>query len=96
MRAFYRGYSSRAGRRAAQVRRLHIMREDGNFPGRSGECGAAGWTVTDSPAVILDPLPAAPPAGLAWCPACVGRAAERAGLLAQFASVLAAPTIEQE
>ncbi|MGW1405052.1 hypothetical protein [Streptomyces sp. NPDC002403] len=91
MRAFYRGYNSRSGHRAAQVRRLHIMREDGKFPGRSGECNAAGWAHRDSDPVILDPMPTAPPPGLEWCPACIGRAAERAGLLTQFAATLATP-----
>ncbi|WP_424862129.1 hypothetical protein [Streptomyces sp. MMS24-I29] len=91
MRAFYRGYSARSGRRATQVRRLHIMREDGKFPGRSGECNAAGWDHRDSEPVILDPMPAVPPPGLEWCPACVGRAAERANLLRQFAAALTAP-----
>ncbi|MDX3033925.1 hypothetical protein [Streptomyces scabiei] len=75
MRAFYRGYSSQSGRRAGQVRRLHVMREDGKFPGRQGLCGAPGWAHTHSPAVILDPLPATPPDGLTWCNACVGHAA---------------------
>ncbi len=89
MRAFYRGYNSRSGRRAGQVRRLHIMREDGPFPGRSGECGAAGWKHRDSDPIVIDPAPATPPEGLTWCPPCVGRASERAGLLAQFAAHLA-------
>ncbi|MFD4371526.1 hypothetical protein ACFWPY_08030 [Streptomyces sp. NPDC058527] len=90
MRAFYRGYSVRTGRRAAQVRRLHIMREDGPMPGRQGECGTTGWDVTHSPAVLLDPAPQTPPAGLAWCPRCVGLAAARTGLLDQWAAQLAA------
>ena len=89
MRAFYRGYSARTGRRAAQVRRLHIMREDGPMPGRQGECGTTGWDVTHSPAVLLDPAPQTPPAGLAWCPRCVGLAAARTGLLDQWAAQLA-------
>ncbi|APD18570.1 hypothetical protein SEA_PICARD_40 [Streptomyces phage Picard] len=90
MRAFYRGYSARTGRRAAQVRRLHIMREDGPMPGRQGECGTTGWDVTHSPAIVLDPAPQTPPAGLAWCPRCVGLAAARTGLLDQWAAQLAA------
>lgn len=90
VRAMYRGYSTRSGRRAGQVRRLHIVREDGKFPGRQAECGVAGWDVRDSPAVVLDPMPAAPPDGLSWCPACVGKAAERVGLLDQWAAALAA------
>ncbi|MER7697008.1 hypothetical protein [Streptomyces sp. NPDC096095] len=90
MRAFYRGYSSLTGRRAGQVRRLHIMREDGPMPGRQGECGTSGSNHTNSPAMIIDPMPATPPEGLTWCPMCVGRAADRAGQLATWAAALAA------
>jgi hypothetical protein len=89
MRAFYPGYNSRSGRRANQVRRLHIMREDGPLPGAQAECGMHGHDVTHSPTVILDPAPATPPAGLAWCPKCVGLAAARTGLLDQWAAQLA-------
>ncbi|MFD6346504.1 hypothetical protein ACFWF9_17505 [Streptomyces roseolus] len=89
MRAFYRGYDELSERRHPLVRRLHILREDGKHPGRTAECGTAGWPATRSPAVILDPLPQAPPAGLSWCPPCVGRAAERAGILEEFAVRLA-------
>lgn len=90
MRAFYRGYNTATGRRAAQVRRLHIMRESGKFPGRQGLCGTSGWNVTGSPTVILDPMPATPPDGLTWCPLCIGRAAEVAGLINALAARLAA------
>lgn len=83
-RAFYRSYAGR------QVTRLHVMREDGKFPGRSGECGTAGWGVRRSEPVILDPMPSVPPPGLSWCPACVGRLAERAGVLGRVAAGLAA------
>ncbi|MEU8805024.1 hypothetical protein [Streptomyces anthocyanicus] len=90
MRAFYRGYNDQSGRRAAQVRRLHIMREDGPMPGKQAECGMHGHAVIHSPAVILDPAPETPPDGLAWCPRCVGLAAARTGLLNQWAAQLAA------
>lgn len=89
MRAFYRGYNARSGRRAGQVRRLHLMREDGRFAGQQAFCGVHGWQVTDSPAVILDPMPAEPPDGLTWCGACIGRAAEHVGLLNAWAAQLA-------
>jgi hypothetical protein len=90
VRAFYRGYHSGSNRRAAQVRRLHIMREDGKYPGRQAFCGAAGYDVTHSETVVIDPLPATPPDGLAWCGACVGKAAERTGQLNSWAAQLAA------
>ncbi|MGW7197249.1 hypothetical protein [Streptomyces chryseus] len=89
MRAFHRGYDPTIGRRGPQIRRLHIMRELGNFAGRQGLCGAAGWAHRTSNAVIIDPMPTAPPEGLEWCPACVGRAAEELGTLRWFAAALA-------
>lgn len=73
-RAFYRSYAS------ARTTRLHIMRECGKFPGRQGWCGTQAGTVTRSVAVVLDPMPDEPPAGLTWCPLCVTRAAEKAGV----------------
>lgn len=90
MRAFYRGYSAATGRRAKQVRRLHIMREDGNFAGQQGLCGTHGWGVTQSPAIILDPVPAEPPAGLSWCNSCIGHAAHLVGVLDDTAAAIAA------
>jgi hypothetical protein len=89
MRAFYRGYSAATGRRAKQVRRLHVMREDGKFAGKQGLCGTPGWGVTQSPAVILEPLPAEPPPGLDWCNACIGHAAHLVGTLADVARTVA-------
>ena len=82
-RAFYRGHQS------TRTTRLHIMREDGKFPGRSALCGVHGWGVRRSEPVIVDPMPVVPPAGLSWCPACVGRLAERAGVLGRVAAELA-------
>ena len=90
MRAFYRGYSAAAGRRAKQVRRLHVMREDGRFAGKQGLCGAVGWGVTQSPPVVLEPLPVEPPDGLDWCRACIGHAADLVGQLGAFARIIAA------
>jgi hypothetical protein len=90
MRAAYRGYWT-GGRRAGQVRRLHVIRERG--PGdrvaKVFMCGAPAWDCRASDVVILDPLPVLAPDGLSWCPACVGRAAETAGLLERFAAELA-------
>ena len=71
-RAFYRSYVH-AGRRAGQVRRLHILREDGPWAGKQGECGIHAWNVTRSEAVVIDPMPATPPVGLEWCSLCVAR-----------------------
>jgi hypothetical protein len=90
MRAAYRGYYS-GGKRAIQVRRVHLIREHG--PGdrvaKHFLCGQPAWDCTNSDAVILDPMPAVTPEGLAWCPLCIGRAGDAAGLLARFAEVLA-------
>lgn len=89
MRAFYRGYSTATGRRAKQVRRLHIVREDGRFAGKQGLCGAPGWGVTQSPPVILTPMPAEPPTGLSWCSPCIGHAAHLVGRLDTIARTVA-------
>lgn len=94
VRAFYRSYVHNH-RRGGQVLRLHIMREDGQFGGRQAECGTHGWGVTKSEPVILDPMPAVPPAGLSWCPACVGKLAARAGRLDGWAAELAGQVSER-
>lgn len=91
-RAVYRGYWT-GGKRAGQVRRLHIIREDGPAgwePGKQTLCGQAAWKATHSDPVIISPLPARPPEGLTWCPACVGRQAELLGLLEEIAASVAA------
>ncbi len=88
-----RGYHSAYGtpqRRAAQVRRLHIVNDAGMNPGRQTFCGQIASSTFKGAAVILDPLPSTPPAGLTWCPTCVGRLAEQSGFLAAFAAVLSA------
>ncbi len=87
-RAFYRSYVHNQ-RRAGQVTRLHIIREDGKWAGKQGECGTHAWGVTCSEPVVIDPMPAKPPEGLSWCPACVGRLAERSGRLDAWAAELA-------
>jgi hypothetical protein len=90
-RAIHRGYVS-GGRRAGQVRRLHIVREDGPpgwQPGTQTLCGQGAWSVTRSDAVVIDPIPARPPDGLRWCPKCVGHLAEVLGLLDDIAGEIA-------
>lgn len=98
-RAVYRGYHQ-GGKRSARVTRLHIIRDTpvyrasyGPIHSRSGEqtwCGQFATPHTNSEPVIFDPMPAEPPEGLAWCPACIGHLAERYGLLGEVASMLAA------
>lgn len=90
-RAVYRGYPM-TGKRAGQVKRLHIVRENGPKgwePGKQTLCGQHAWPVTNSESVVIDPMPARPPEGLAWCPACVGRQAELLGLLEEIAARVA-------
>ncbi len=90
--AFYRGYWS-GGKRAGQVQRFHIIREDGTRsipPGHQALCGQGAWPASHSDPVIADPLPDKPPEGLTWCPKCVGLLADRLGLLDVIASSLAA------
>lgn len=92
-RAFYRGYVD-GTKRAGQVKRLHIIRDTSGTPslpaGHLAWCGVGAGEVTRSPAVVISPLPARPPEGLQWCPACVGRYAESIGLLNDIASEVAA------
>lgn len=90
-RAVHRGYYT-GHPRAGQVRRLHIIREEGQrgWEGASFTlCHQQAWNVQNSETVILSPMPAVPPEGLTWCPACVGKQAELSGLLAEFAARLA-------
>jgi len=76
-RAFYRSYIDN-GERAGQVKRLHVMREDGTRPGQQGWCGTQAGDVTNSGAVVLHALPHVPPDGLTWCGNCVIALARRA------------------
>lgn len=77
-RAFYSHYPANGDRLAGQVKRLHIMREDGKNPGRQGHCGTHATDVTNSRVVILDAVPYVPPEGLTWCGSCVLALARRA------------------
>jgi hypothetical protein len=79
-KAFYRDYVA-GRRRAGQVKLAHILREDGPWAGKQALCSLQAWDVTDSRAVMLDPMPAAAPEGLRWCPRCVGLLAQRMGRL---------------
>jgi hypothetical protein len=92
LRAVHRGYWT-GGKRAGQVRRPHVIRENGPKgwePGTQTLCGQGAWGVQHSDAVILDPAPDRPPEGLAWCPKCIGHLAERLGLLDEVAASLTA------
>lgn len=77
--------------------RLHILRDvprratyRGPTQFRSpdaevGWCGTGAWGHRHD----LTPLPAQPPAGLAWCGGCVGRYADHIGRLDALAALLA-------
>lgn len=87
-RAVHSGYYD--GRpRAGQVRRVHIVREDGPRPGQDAMCGQAARPVTNATPVVIDPMPPHPPDGLEWCPHCLGRLAERLGALPWLGEQLA-------
>jgi hypothetical protein len=88
-RAFYRDYPHDGPHLSRRVRRLHIIREDGKRPGRSGYCGIQVGDVRRSTAGIFDPMPVIAPPGLSWCGKCVGEHAERIGQLDTIAAVLA-------
>lgn len=77
-RAFYRSYHDGSGKRAGQVKRLHVLREDGRVAGREGHCGIHATDVTNSRAVILPAIPYVAPDGLTWCGSCVIALARRA------------------
>lgn len=91
MRAIYRGYYG--GKRACEVKRLHIIREDGPKgwePGKQTLCGQAAWPCRNSDPLVISLLPPRPPEGLAWCPSCIGKQAELLGLLEEIAASVAA------
>ena len=75
--------------RAGQVRRVHVIREDGPRPGDDAMCGQAVRKVTNATPVVLDPMPLQPPDGLAWCPHCLGRLAEHLDALRWLGEQLA-------
>ena len=90
-RAIIRGYVS-GGKRAGQVRRVHIIREEGPRgwePGKQTLCGQGAWGTRGSDPILFDPMPAQTPDGLSWCPKCIGHLAERAGMLDKVAAMLA-------
>jgi hypothetical protein len=88
-RAVYRNYWH-GGKRSARVTRLHIIRETGKrHRGLETWCGQLASSHRNSEPVIIDPMPAGPPGGLAWCPHCIGRLAETLGMLGDVARRLA-------
>ena len=89
VRTLERGYYT-PGRRAGQVRRLHVIREDGPRgwePGKQALCGTAAWLHRNSPPILRD-APHPLPEGLSWCPRCVGLLAELEGRTAEIAALL--------
>lgn len=66
-RAYYMSYVAN-GKRAGQVKRVHVIREDGRW----AHCGQSSSPVT------LCPIPFVLPEGLTWCSKCVLRLARRA------------------
>jgi len=99
-RAVYRGYWQ-GGKRSARVTRLHIIRETPVAAHRSAYrpfherpaeqtwCGQFATAHKNSEPVVFDPMPAAPPEGLSWCPQCIGHLAEHLGVLGDVAARLA-------
>lgn len=87
VRTVERGYVT--GKRAGQVKRLHVIREEGpgDYQGQQTMCGQHAWPVTKSEPVIRD-APHPLPDGLTWCPKCVGHAAEHLGRLDDVARLL--------
>lgn len=69
----------------AGVRRLHVAPM---ADARQAYCSAATSPHRNSPGHWLDPLPATPPAGMHWCPVCLGRWAEAEGILDELAGYI--------
>jgi len=89
----YHSVFGRPERRGGQVRRLHIIREDGRAPGKQTLCGQHATGTTKAGAVLIDPMPATPPDGLTWCPTCIGLLTERTGRLDALAALLTATAV---
>lgn len=82
----------RAGHRAGQVQRVHVVREQGprgweDKPGTQTLCGQSTRLHRKSEGVIRD-APHGLPEGLSWCPKCVGLLAEQLGRTAEVARLL--------
>jgi hypothetical protein len=84
VRTVERGYVASTGRRAGQVRRVHVIREEGPRGWDNSEfgnqtlCGQGAWKGQNSPPIIRY-APHELPEGLTWCPKCVGQLAELLG-----------------
>lgn len=90
IRTVQRGYHDGKPKPAGQVRRVHVIREEGPAGRQGGSqtlCGQGAWRVTHSPPIFRD-APHALPDGLTWCPACIGHAAEVLGQLEAVARFL--------
>jgi hypothetical protein len=91
VRTVERGYYA-GSRRAGQVTRVHVVREEGPRgwdPGNGPQtmCGQSAWKGQNSAPIIRD-APHALPDGLQWCPKCTGHLAERLGWLNEVAKLL--------
>lgn len=95
VRTVERGYYSGSGRRAGQVTRVHVVREEGprRWDGDAGHrqtwCGQSAWNGRGSVPLFRE-APHPLPEGLRWCPACIGHLAEQSGRLGEVARLLGA------
>ena len=93
VRTLERGYAASTSRRSTRVTRVHVIRDapprrDRMLPaGRETWCGQGAGDHRDSTAIVRD-TPHVLPEGLAWCPHCIGRAAEHLGRLEEVARVI--------
>jgi hypothetical protein len=93
VRTVERGYYDNGAKRAGQVRRVHIIREEGprGWDASDGKhqtwCGQSAWNGRNSRPIIRD-APHHLPAGLKWCPKCTGHLAEQLGRLEEVARLL--------
>lgn len=90
-RMFYRGYSTRSGRQAGQVKRLHILRPEpiGKPPNEhpAAFCYTYAFPCADSPPMWVDAAGGLP-VSLSWCPTCLGHAADRLGWASAVAALV--------
>ncbi len=90
-------YPTASRRRAGQVRRAHLIPPIGAFPNRGAPTAACGqpWWGTAKTGNEPVPLGGPLPAGITWCPKCLGVTADALGLAHRVAAMIAA-TAEQE
>lgn len=89
MKAYYNGYKRTGLAKVHVVRTTPVNRHRSMWTHdpKQAWCGVFATSTPASPKVTVDPAKPLDE-GLTWCGACLGRAAEYAGVLAQVAALL--------